>query len=310
LWAHQLPDAQLADTFTLATPQALLISAETDTPLKIETTAPPQTPIYRLNLSGVLREDDRFKIFRKKLSGPYCLEEGGDQTDFIVLVAEPATPLAGFLLAYVQDLLSGQIQALRHSALLAAALGETLTFEGQKSTPAKPAQAERQRPTSYILGEAQRGLRQADAALRRAVASIGELEGGLATILGKNEGETAQTDPAPVAINPSAFVGEVRHRLVETGQRCAEIATQLQTTADKLQKGSEASPGFTLADYQTAYQTAVEAAHTARTPLLEMMAAFRLEISSEQLPLVVWRVHDQVEAIAENLRWGVLWSLT
>lgn len=310
LWAQQLVGSQRDETFSLTTSNALIISAGADTPLKVETAASPQTPVYRLCLSGALVRDDSLKIARKKLSGTCLVEDEIGQTDFITLVQRPSEPLEGFLLAYLSDLLTAQIQALRHSATLATALGETLSFDSQKPTATRPTQPERPAQTSYILGEAKRGLRQADAALRRAMASIGELEGGFATILGKGESETAQAAPAPVAITPTAFEGVVRQRLVETGRNCAEIATQLQATTAKLQKVVDTSAGFTVAHYQATYQTAVEAARTARLTLLEMIAEFRLEIISEQLPLVVWRVHDQIEAIAENLRWGVLRGLT
>jgi hypothetical protein len=50
----------------------------------------------------------------------------------------------------------------------------------------------------------------------------------------------------------------------------------------------------------------VEAARTAQRPLLEVITELRHQLGADRLPLVVWRIHDQVQVIVETLRWGVL----
>jgi hypothetical protein len=68
----------------------------------------------------------------------------------------------------------------------------------------------------------------------------------------------------------------------------------------------EAPTEFTLGQYRQSYTAAITAARAGRRPLLEVIALLRLEIASERLPLVAWRIHNQVQEIAESLRWGVL----
>ena len=49
-------------------------------------------------------------------------------------------------------------------------------------------------------------------------------------------------------------------------------------------------------------------AETVRESVLGAIAQLRLEISAGRLPLVIWRIHDQMQAISEGLRGGVLRS--
>ena len=64
--------------------------------------------------------------------------------------------------------------------------------------------------------------------------------------------------------------------------------------------------GFTVEQYQQSYATAVSAAQSAQQTLLEIIAKLRLATVSGQLPLVAWRVHQQILGLEESLRRGVL----
>jgi hypothetical protein len=117
---------------------------------------------------------------------------------------------------------------------------------------------------------------------------------------------TSQPAPAPVAINRAISEGRAKDVLAEIGAACAKIGPTLQSAAASLQHTLEAPAGFTLDQYQQNYTAAIAAARAGRQPLLEVIALLRLEIASERLPLVAWRIHNQVQEIAESLRWGVL----
>ena len=68
----------------------------------------------------------------------------------------------------------------------------------------------------------------------------------------------------------------------------------------------DSSNGFTVEQYQQSYTKAASTAQETRQSLLKIIARLRVEMASERLPLVAWRVHHQIQEIAENLRWGVL----
>jgi hypothetical protein len=149
-------------------------------------------------------------------------------------------------------------------------------------------------------------LSEAETALRKAMASIGGLEEGFATILDQSSSPAIpQPATAPAAIRPDIFEGSAREVLVEAGAACAGIVPSLKAAATALQQTLDSPGGFTIEQYRQSYTTAVAAARTAREPLLKIITRLRLEIASERLPLLVWRVHDQVQEIAESLRWGV-----
>jgi hypothetical protein len=135
--------------------------------------------------------------------------------------------------------------------------------------------------------------------------SINALSEGFSSILGQGHSEI-QPAVTPVAVSPAVFEGAAQDILVEVGATCADIVPQLKSAATTLQKTIDAPDSFTIEQYQQSYAAAVATAQSARESLLEVIAQLRLEIASERLPLVVWRIHDQVQAIAENLRWGVL----
>ena len=138
-------------------------------------------------------------------------------------------------------------------------------------------------------------------ALKKALASIGDLEGGFSTMLRKDD-PPIQPAPQPVTVNPQAFEGKPRDMLLEIGASCRQVARLLSSTAQHLQK--TAATDLTLADYQRLYAEIIPPLQSTQTLLLKHLALLRLELASEELPLVLWRVHDQVQAIAESLRWG------
>jgi hypothetical protein len=265
--------------------------------LKVDLAVGAKSAVYRLCLTGQLLPDDQLKVSRSKLSGLYRATDNSVQTDLILVLNDPTAPLGEFACTYLGYWLTAQAQALSHCAELAAALGQTLTAtETEASVPARPAK------TSYLLNEARRGLSEADVALRKALTSIGDLEGGFATILGKSGPQPVKS---PARVSPDIFEGPARDVLAEVGAACAKIAPSLQSTAGNLQRTLAASPGFTIEQYQQSYTTAVSAAQSARETLLKVIALLRMEIASEKLPLVAWRVHNQVQELAEGLRWGV-----
>lgn len=291
-----------ADQAVVAAGRNLFVTNAGEADLKVDTVAGPKTRLYRLRLTGEVVADDNLKVVRKKLTGRYQVEDTVSQIDGVLLLEDTGV-FNGFLATYLKTLLNTQLQALGQAAMLAETLGQNLSLPaGPSPTPDKPAQPPAQ--TSYILSEARRGLREADAALRRAMASIGGLEGGFATILGQPETQNPTSAPAPVAITPAAFEGQAQDTLVELGATCREVAEGLRLAIQKLQPRLDSA--LTLVAYQEGYQQAAGAAQAARAALLPPLAALRLDLASEQLPLVVWRVHDQVQAVVEGLRWGVL----
>lgn len=293
--------------WTATTEQATLVTAAGDTLLKVETDAPPKTPVYRLTMQGDLVVDEALQVARKKLSGLYQAAVGPAQTDLIVLLADAAAPLPALVRPHLLLLLQGQAEALSRGATLAQQLSEMLTLaDDQEEAAHLP--AKRSVSGGTILEEARRGLSEADAALRKALGSIGGLERGFATMLDRDEPEGATLAPAPVAITPAAFEGEAQHTLLTVGARCGEVAPVLESAAAQLAQTVAQPPALTVATYQQSYKTAVTAAETALVLLLDLLAHLRLEIVAARLPLVTWRIHDQVQAVAETLRWGVLRS--
>jgi hypothetical protein len=303
LWKHVAPQTAIGDqNLSLSFKDGLLVTRHSDTPLKLETTLDPQATAYRLNFSGELVPEGNLKVRREKLSGRYITEDDAGQTDLVFLLANPATPLKGFLLDYLRDVLLGQTQVLTRCARLAERMGEVLA-------PARPeekiTQAGRPRATSYTLEEARRGLSEADAALRKAMTSINALSDGFTTILDHERPEVGpQPAASPLTISPEVFEDEAREILIEVGTVCVEIAPQLKSAAETVQKTADAS-AFTIEQYQHSYTTIVTAARAAREFLHPIIAKIRLDLASERLPLVIWRIHDQVQAIAEALRRGV-----
>ncbi len=308
LWPGLIPGSTVeGDELTAISGGNVLISGGNDTVLTIKTTARTKTPVYRLRLNGELIVDSGLKVARKRLSGQYDAEDDVSQTDLALLLDDRTAPLGSFILNYLRGLLAAQAEALAHTALKAETLGHILSLPPTEA--AIPAEAaDHPLKTSYILSEAQRGLREADAALKKAVESISQLENGFSNILETEKSQETRPAPEPVAISPLAFHGAAREILAKIGTTCTEVAHLLKTAATTLQQeqATQAPHDFSFEQYQQRYSRAVKAAQAARKPLLEIIAQLRLQIAAEQLPLVTWRVHDQVQAIADSLRWGVL----
>jgi hypothetical protein len=300
LWPQVWPEMRLIEqTLVISFPGGSAVTRSSEAVLKIDLPIRAKPALYRLRLTGELVNEDILKVSRGKLSGLYRAEDDLDQTDLVLVFDNPLAPLSNFPLTCLSQLLAAQAHTLARCAVLASALAQTLA---PPPVEAKDSASERPTRASYIE-TAQRGLTEADAALRKALTSISELEGGMATILGKGVPQPAH---APVAINRAIFEGRARDVLAEIGAACAKIGPTLQSTAASLQHRLEAPTEFTLGQYRQSYTAAITAARAGRQPLLEAIALLRLEIASERLPLVAWRIHNQVQEIAESLRWGVL----
>jgi hypothetical protein len=241
---------------------------------------------------------------RGKLSGPYLAEDEFDQTDLLLILTDPTIPLTDFPLAYLSDLLAAQAQTIIGCVTLAETLGKMLTASPDTPESASP---ERPQRTLTTLEEARRGLRDADAALRKAITSISGLENGFATILDHNSSAiTPRPAQAATSITPQIFDGPARDILTEVGTAVTELIPQLTAAATALQDTIDSAAGFTVEQYQQAYTTAVAQVQAARRPLLKAITQLRVEIGTQKLPLIAWSVHDQVQEIEETLRWGVL----
>jgi hypothetical protein len=287
LWQQALPAAQVqGETLTLLEAAGGLVTSGGDTLLQIPLAEGAKPSAFRLRLNGSLVPEEGLKVARRKLSGLYRAEDELDQTDLILFLHEPSAPLTGFLRAYRRDLLLARAEQLAYSAKLAEKLGESLT----EATP--PPQPPAPRHPSYTLQEVERGLKEADAALRKAVASIGGLEEGFATILNKPTPPPLLAQ-APLPISPAIFEGAAREILLRLGELCRTTAPQLEAAAATLRTLAETP---TLEQYPIITATA-----TARTALLEVIAELRLGLAAERLPLLLWRVHDQAQEIAEGL---------
>lgn len=304
LWSVALPKTRISDTTLQATfDEAAIITAGSDTVLKLNLPTGEKPAVYRLRLNGELLAADSLKVSRGKLSGPYQIEDEHDQTDLILLLANPNRALRDFPSTYLVNLLAAQSQALIRSAALAARLGQLLTLPqgiSADATPKPPAH------TLNTLEEARRGLREADVALRKAMTSIGGLENGLAAILDKERAAALpQPATASLTITPDLFEGPAKDILVEIGARCLDIVTSLNGAAAGLQQLLESTEKLTVKQYQRSYAEAVATAQTVRQPLLKIIARLRLELGRRELPPVLWPVHDQVQELAETIRWGV-----
>ncbi|MBE7471008.1 MAG: beta-galactosidase [Anaerolineales bacterium] len=301
LWRQTLPELRLEGQTLLAPfSGGMVMTRSSDAALKTDMPPAAKAKAYRLGFTGELSDDETLKLGRGKVSGLYQAETAAGPTDLLLILDNPSTALTDFPLNYLRWLLAAQAQTLARAAELAAALGESLS-----SAQAEPEQAavSPRRSSSATLERARQGLSEADAALRKAMASIGALESGFATMLSK---EPTQSPVTPPAIIPTIFEGEAKDVLLEVGAACAKIAPVLHGATVTLQRTLAAPSGFTVEQYRQDYATALAAARAAREPLLEVIALLRLEIAAERLPLLAWRVHQQVQELAESLRWGVL----
>lgn len=313
LWPYLLPvtaessrSSADASLFSASFEGGGLVTAGGSSPVRLAVAKRGRPAIYQLRLTGEAVAEDRLQVSRGHLAGQYVAEDDLGQTDLVFWLDDPAAPLPGFLAAYLKTLLAAQVQALRRVAVITDGLSQTLAPEPGHETPA-PATPERPRPTSYTLGEARRGLREADTALRRAMAAIGGLETGFDIILDKRP-STAEpgSAAAPLTVRPDVFEGATRDVLIDTGAVCAGVAPRLNEVAGELRQLLAAPAGLSLAQYQQGYMAALAAARNAEEPLRPVLARLRLELAAAELPLVLWRIHNQVQESLDSLRWGVL----
>jgi hypothetical protein len=304
LWTQQVPEiSQEAGLTSVSFETGGLLTAGQDMELKHSLTKGTKPITFDLRLNGELLISRHLSPARGRLSGFYLTEDDTGQTDMVIYLNEPSGQLSGFLLTYLRLLLIAQAETLSRCATLAAALGKMLS-----SSPAGPeiAQADISRPTSYTLAEARRGLGEADKILRRAMESIGGLEAGFDIMLGRSGTNVPEPAATPPAIRAEIFEGRTREILIRAGQACEKHVPQLLVAAEDLQSTISQVPGFTIEQYQQGYEEALTVAQNVREALLEVVAQLRLEMAAEQLPLVAWRIHNQIQEVAESLRWGVL----
>lgn len=304
LWSKSLPKTKFNEPLlTVTAKTGGLVTSGQDTTLSLSLAKGARPIVYQLRLSGEVTVNHLIKAARGKLSGPYLIEENGHQTDLVFYVNDATAPLSGFMLEYLKRLLAGQAYTLARCANLLAELGQTLQPEPPHpdAAPSKPA-----RPSSYTLTEARRGLSEADKILRKAIASVGGLEAGFDVMLGRRSADTPEPAPTVPAVNPEIFEGQARETLARAGQVCAKPVAHLKAAADALHATINAPHGFTIEQYQQGNTNAVQVATGVRQSLLEVVAQLRVEMAMEQLPLVTWRVHNQIQQVAENLRWGIL----
>lgn len=270
------------------------------TDLKLNLPAGQKPATFQLNVDGSLQEET-VRVFRGKLRGEFKIGSQPEQADLVFYLTDPSAPLTGPLNDYLRILLTAQKLSLIWSAAQAKKLSQALTAKPDSGTPpqSRPAAA-----SPYTIAEARRGLSRAEAALKKAMASIGGLEAGFDTILGDRQPASSQPVPEAAVVSAEVFDAAVRPKLAELGEDCAVVIDRLKSAAKQLQERL-ANP-LTLVEYRQARQDAVDAARSAIDSLLVVIEQLRLEIAGEQLPLVAWRLHDQAQTIAETLRWGVL----
>ncbi len=302
LWQAALPAATQADAVLLAGLDGggWVIPGPTGEQ-KIDLPAGAKPAAFRLNLDGSLAAEPP-QVARGKLRADFRAAGETGPADSIFYLADPAALLAGPLADHLRRLLAAQRLALVWSAAQTKKLSEALTASPADGQPSPQPTAGVTTP--YTIAEARRGLSRAESALKKAAASIGGLEAGFGTILGK--GESAPPRPAAESVTVSAaiFDSAAQTALAQLGRDCAALVGQMKSAADLLQQ-TLAQP-FTVEQYRQAQQIAVSAARASLETLLNVIEQLRLDIAADSLPLVAWRLHDQAQTSAETLRWGVL----
>ncbi|GAB4448869.1 MAG: hypothetical protein Kow0031_31360 [Anaerolineae bacterium] len=282
-----------------------LLDAAQDTDLKLALPKGSRPQVFTLYFSGELAENTQVSASRGRLKGPFLLEDHAGEIDRLLCLNDPAAPLPPATAAYLQRLLALQRETLLACARQADALHLQLTGGAASPRTETAAPSGRAAPAPTTITEARRGLHQAEAALKKAMASLGGLESGFDSILQRGQPpEAPQPGAAPAAVSAAAFDGPARDSLLRAAEVCAAVATPLKTAASTLT--AAAAPSLTLAEYRQNFESATHAAREARRALLPLLELLRLELASEQLPLVAWRVHQQLLHLTELLRWGVL----
>jgi hypothetical protein len=302
LWAHTVKDHHREGSlFWFESGSVTMLTCAGDAPLKVAVSAGSKALVYRLRLNGHLAADPALKVQRNRLTSSCLAADESNPTDLLLLTPAPAGPLTGSPLAYLAGLLAAQAQTLITAAALAAHLGQTFTPTADAPAPASAPKAAPPGP----LADARRGLAQADAALRKAANAIGGLEAGFAAILDKPAETMPQPAPVPAAIVWEIFEGQTRALLLETGTGCAALGPPLTAAAAELEAVVNTPGGFSLNQYQQAHQAAAASAQTARTALLALIDSWRHALNTPEFPLLLWRVHNQLQDLAQTLRWGI-----
>ncbi|MCB0211868.1 MAG: beta-galactosidase [Anaerolineae bacterium] len=307
LWQHKAIEGVQFDgtILTIEFKGGRVVMSGQDTRLKIDLPKDFGKLIcYRLRSTGELMVDSQLKISRGKLSGSYQIEDEVAQTDMLVCMVDMQTPLPNFLSTYLNFLLDAQLQTLLKCKDLMEALHELLS---SKLNVASEPSHQKEPYSSYTLKEARRGLKDADMALRKAIRSIGGLESGFDSILGRPTPEAPRPAKGSLVINPRVFDNDVRKILYTIGDTCGQAAAELTAVINSLSaKGT--IENLTIEHYQQSYAQIVTAAIHAYQEIDPLVAQLRINIATEKLPLVTWRIHDQIESIGKRLQWGILRS--
>jgi hypothetical protein len=302
-WRHQWPAAETETNTLLVLPVengGIILSGQ-DNEIKLPLPKETKPLAYRLLVSGGLTAcGPVIRASRGKLRGHYYLADEAGDTDLIFFVSDPEQPLAAPLAHYLQKQLAARRATLAHWGKEAALLSEELSTTPEKRSPTTGSGY-----ASSTLEEARRGLREAEAALKKAVLAIGSLSSGLETAVGKQSSDTVTAVSPAVPITAYAFEGETRKMLLAVAALGRNVVARIKPAANSLKSVSEA-PTLTIVQYQQAHSAAVDSAVQARQLVLPMITDLREAMAAEQLPLVTWRVHQQLQAITSGLHWGVL----
>ena len=307
LWQYQSIDSTHFDgtVLVIEIDGGRVVMSGQDTLLKID--LPKNfsgSTCYRLRATGELIIDDQLKVSRGKLRGHYQVEDEVAQIDMLLCIVDPNKPLPDFLNTYLHQLLHAQFETLLKCKSLMEILHELLSSKLSNTPQASESKTSH---SSYTLNEARQGLKDADVALRKAIRSIGGLESGFDSILGRPTPETPQPAKGPIMINPKVFDDDIRTVLYNVGDVCGQTATELEAAIKALSNSGDRE-NLTIEQYQQKYTHAVTAASYARQEMDHLVAQLRANIAAEKLPLVTWRIHDQIESISKRLYWGVLRS--
>jgi hypothetical protein len=298
-WQKTHPTAQKDDAvLTVPLDGGGLVLPGHNIDLKIELPAGKKPTVFQLNLDGTI-SDDPLRVFRGKLRGEFRTNTATGPTDLIFYLSDPTAPMSEPLAGYLTRLLTAKKLSLIWSASQIKRLCGAMTAQPNTTKTRTPPAKQ----TPYTIAEARRGLNRAETVLQKAMASIGGLEAGFDTILDRGQPDSIQA-AAAAAVSAEIFEPAAQVALNQIGGDCAALVEQLKDAARTLQQTVD-SP-LTVADYRQARQTAVTAAEAATVTLLKIIEHFRLEITAEKLPLLAWQLHDQAQAAAEALRWGVL----
>jgi hypothetical protein len=212
----------------------------------------------------------------------------------VLILADRAAPLAGFLHEYLACLLMGKAQALERAGRMCQALAEAL------AGAAPPAGGEQSRPGIEDLQAAEQGLAAARSAASRAAVSLGRLERMAGEIRGH-----APSAPAATLPELSAFSPQDLARLSRVRAACALVGPALMETAQTIavacQSGQPGGEALTIEGYRDLVEQARGAARKAETELAGALADLRAELAAGVLSTQAWIVQDWVTRVLQLL---------